>query len=160
MRNGRGIMKSKMIKEDKTMKTMLVEKLNLVMGESPFSHCQTTEDICLTIQDLTLKELQTNPELTQLGQALYAKERLAYMVNQEEKAELLQSLYQTGELLPHLIEIEKMAQEMMEREIEAQMPTWGLTEELKQADPIKWAGLLNNLQKAIQEAIRLELIQV
>ena len=68
------------------------------------------------------------------------------------------NLLTSGKLSSHLAEIQQSAQRRME-EIAAQMAkAQGVTEELKERDPMKWVGLMNNIQNAAEETVLAELI--
>ncbi|MCR0422732.1 TnpV protein [[Clostridium] innocuum] len=68
------------------------------------------------------------------------------------------NLLTSGQLSSHLVEIEQTAQRRMEQIVTQMAKANGVTEELKERDPMKWVGLMNNLQNAAEEAILAELI--
>ena len=63
-----------------------------------------------------------------------------------------------GTLNEHLMEIERTAQERLERIIPQMAAQEGLTEELKASDQMKWVGLMNNIRNSAEEMILSELI--
>ena len=68
------------------------------------------------------------------------------------------NLLTSGKLSSHLAEIQQSAQRRME-EIAAQMAkAQGVTEELKERDPMKWVGLMNTCKAQAEEIILDELI--
>ena len=68
------------------------------------------------------------------------------------------NLLTSGKLTEHLLEIEKTAQSRM-AQITAQLAkAAGVTEELKATDQMKWAGLMNSIRQAAEEAVLTELI--
>ncbi|MFX3912694.1 TnpV protein [Streptococcus suis] len=110
---------------------------------------------------LTLQTLRTNQQIRdEIGKALYAKERLEFLSKEENKTELLLELYQTGQLIPHLIAVEKDSQSMAEQ-IEGQLiQEWNLTEDLKTKDMLRWTSQMNNLRHSVKEQIRENLIYI
>ena len=68
------------------------------------------------------------------------------------------NLLTSGQLSSHLVEIEQTAQRQMEQMVTQMAKENGVTEELKERDPMKWVGLMNNLQNAAEEIILKELI--
>lgn len=68
------------------------------------------------------------------------------------------NLLTSGQLSSHLSEIEQTAQRQMEQIVTQMAKENGVTEELKERDPMKWVGLMNNLQNAAEEIILKELI--
>ena len=68
------------------------------------------------------------------------------------------NLLTSGQLSSHLSEIEQTAQRQMEQLVTQMAKAEGVTEELKERDPMKWVGLMNNLQNAAEEIILKELI--
>ena len=72
--------------------------------------------------------------------------------------ELYISLLLTEKLYPHLLEIDKTANERMDILMQQLMKAAGVTEELKAADQMKWVGLVNNCKAQAEETILHELI--
>ena len=64
----------------------------------------------------------------------------------------------TGTLMQHLSEIEERAQTMFENLMTSLAKQNNVTENLKASDPMKWAGMMNNLQATAEEMIQTELI--
>ncbi|HFU4054302.1 TPA: TnpV protein [Streptococcus suis] len=138
---------------------LVIEKMNTTITVNEFSHCQTTEEIVEMIYQQTLQTLQINPQIqTEIGPAPYAKERLEYLSKEESKVEMLLELYQTAQLIPHLMEVEKEAQTMAVILEQQLIPEWNLTEELKFKDMLKWTSQMNNLRSSIKEQVRHNLI--
>ena len=61
-------------------------------------------------------------------------------------------------LYPHLLEIDRAAQERMDAMLPRMMEAAGVTEELKARDPMRWVGLMNTLKVQVEETIFQELI--
>ena len=59
---------------------------------------------------------------------------------------------------PHLLEIDRTAQERMDTMLPHMMEAAGVTEELKACDPMRWVGLMNTLTAQIEEILIRELI--
>ena len=59
---------------------------------------------------------------------------------------------------PHLIEIDRTAQERVDTMLPHMMETAGVMEELKACDPMRWVGLMNTLTAQIEEILIRELI--
>jgi hypothetical protein len=101
------------------------------------------------IPDLTLKQ----PEQP-IGK--YGRMRREYL--KEHRPILYNSLTLSGKLYPHLLEIDRTANERLERMMPDLMKSAGVTESLKASDPMRWVGLMNNLKAQAEEIIRTELI--
>ena len=59
---------------------------------------------------------------------------------------------------PHLLEIDRTAQERMDTMLPHMMEAAGVTEELKACDPMRWVGLMNTLTAQIEEILIRKLI--
>ena len=86
----------------------------------------------------------------------YGRMRKKYL--QEHRPVLWNHLILTERLYPHLLEIEQSAQNRLELMLPVMAQRAGVTEELKASDPLKWAGLMNNLKAQAEEVILKELI--
>ena len=71
---------------------------------------------------------------------------------------LYNQLLMSEKLYPHLLEIDRTAQERVETMLPHMMETAGVTEELKACDPMRWVGLMNTLTAQIEEILIRELI--
>ena len=71
---------------------------------------------------------------------------------------LYNQLLMSEKLYPHLLEIERTAQERVDTMLPHMMETAGVTEELKACDPMRWVGLMNTLTAQIEEILIRELI--
>ena len=56
-------------------------------------------------------------------------------------------------LYPHLIEIDRTAQERVDTMLPHMMEAAGVTEELKACDPMRWVGLMNTLKAQAEKII-------
>ena len=102
------------------------------------------------IPDLKLSEQQSKP----LGK--YGRMRKAYL--KEHRPILYNHLLMSEKLYPHLIEIDETAQTRLEQMMPQLAKEAGATEELKAADPMKWAGLMNTCKAQAEEILLEELI--
>lgn len=69
-----------------------------------------------------------------------------------------QALIGSGKLNEHCAEIDKTANEYLGRIVRAYAKADGLTEDMKNTDPMKWIGLMNNYKSCAEEFIFSELI--
>ena len=102
------------------------------------------------IPDIQLSVQEQKP----LGK--YGRMRRAFL--QENNTLLYNHLILTEKLYPHLIEIDRTAQERVDTMLPHMMEAAGVTEELKACDPMRWVGLMNTLTAQIEEILIRELI--
>lgn len=102
------------------------------------------------VPDLTLPK----SEAYFLGK--YGRMREQYL--KEKHPVLYNVLMLSGKLQLHLREIDEAACKRMEVMMPQLMQAAGVTEELKAADPLRWAGLMNTLKVQAEEIILTELI--
>ena len=102
------------------------------------------------IPNLTLSETEMKP----LGK--YGRMRKQYL--QEHRPVLWNTMILSEKLYPHLREIDETANRRLEQMMPELMKQNGVTESLKERDPMKWVGLMNNLKAQAEEAILNELI--
>ena len=86
----------------------------------------------------------------------YGRMRQRYL--KEHRPGLYSSLFLSGKLYPHLLEIDRAARERMDTMLPRMMEAAGVTEELKARDPMRWVGLMNTLKAQAEEIILIELI--
>ena len=101
--------------------------------------------------DLSLRE---NPQSQPLGK--YGRMRQTYL--REHRPILWNQMILTETLFPHLREIDEAANRRLEQMMPELMTSAGVTEALKAADPLKWAGLMNTCKAQAEEVILAELI--
>ena len=122
------------------------------MQKSIFEQCGGTysqiDDVLLP--DLTIGETENKP----LGK--YGRMRKRYL--KEQRPVLYTNLLVTGELFGHLAEIDKAAQEQLNRIVSRLAARRGITEQLKTADLMRWVQEMNNIHAAAEEIIPQELI--
>lgn len=102
------------------------------------------------IPDLKLSEQAGTP----IGK--YGRMRKRYL--EKHRPIFYNNLILTGRLYPHLLEIDKAANEHMDTLMPQLMEAAGVDEALKAADQIRWVGLMNTLKAQAEETILSELI--
>ena len=103
--------------------------------------------------DILNLKLSVQPE-TSIGK--YGRMRKAYL--KEHRPILYNQMLLSEKLYPHLIEIDRTAQERKDTMLPHMMEAAGVTEELKACDPMRWVGLMNTLTAQIEEILIRELI--
>ena len=103
--------------------------------------------------DIPNLKLSEQPE-TSIGK--YGRMRKSYL--KEHRPILYNHLLMSEKLYPHLLEIDRTAQERVDTMLPHMMETAGVTEELKACDPMRWVGLMNTLTAQIEEILIRELI--
>ena len=78
----------------------------------------------------------------------------------ENKEEDYQIMYLQGILMDHLLSKEKEIEDFITREEVKMMETWGLTEELKEEDYLKYLRLKKNMDMTLQEIGEKEIILI
>ncbi|WP_394851972.1 TnpV protein [Enterococcus faecalis] len=78
----------------------------------------------------------------------------------ENKEEDYQIMYLQGTLMDHLLFKEKEIEDFITREEVKMMETWGLTEELKEEDYLKYLKLKKNMDMTLQEIGEREIILI
>ena len=102
------------------------------------------------IPNLQLSEQNQKP----LGK--YGRMRKKYL--QEHRPVLWNTMILSEKLYPHLREVEQTANRRMEQMMEELKKSAGVTEQMKAANPVMWAGMMNSLQAQAEEVILRELI--
>lgn len=101
------------------------------------------------IPDLKLSEQPDTP----IGR--YGRMRQQYL--KKHRPGLYCSLILSEKLYPHLLEIDREAQERMDTMLPRMMEAAGVTEELKARDTMRWVGLMNTLKAQVEEIILKEI---
>ena len=78
----------------------------------------------------------------------------------EHRPSLYSSLILSEKLYPHLLEIDRAARERMDAMLPRMMEAAGVTEELKDRDPMHWVGLMNTLKAQVEEVLLQELVYI
>ena len=82
------------------------------------------------------------------------------MILERTSAGLCSSLILSEKLYPHLLEIDRAARERMDAMLPRMMEAAGVTEELKDRDPMHWVGLMNTLKAQVEEVLLQELVYI
>ena len=102
------------------------------------------------LPDIRLSETEEQP----LGK--YGRMRKDYL--KEHRPILFNQLLLSEKLYPHLREIDETAHRRLEQMLPQMAEKAGVTESLKMSDPMRWAGLMNNLKSQAEEIILTELV--
>ena len=86
----------------------------------------------------------------------YAELRRQYL--KKHRRVLYTNLKTSCRLTEHLAEIEQTAKAMVARSVQKMAEAEGLTEQMKEADPMRWTGLMNNLKHSAEEQVLNDLI--
>ncbi|WP_425608343.1 TnpV protein [Streptococcus intermedius] len=84
-------------------------------------------------------------DLSKLNQ--FGKERLKFL--KENRQNRYQTMYYKGTLMDHLLNIQEQAEDFIEIQEPKMMEAWGLTNQLKSEDFLKYAGLKKNLDMTL-----------
>lgn len=102
------------------------------------------------ISNLTLSEQPQTP----LGK--YGRMRKTYL--QEYRPALYSHLLSSEKLYPHLLEVDRAANEHLEQLMQPMIKSAGITEQLKATDQMRWVGLMNTIKAQVEEIIFAELV--
>ena len=94
------------------------------------------------------------PEAPKVGK--YGMLRRSYL--RKNKSGIYTGIMLSGKLDSHLAEIDRQATEMGESLTERMAAEQGVSESLKASDPMKWVGLMNNIQASAEEVALTELV--
>ena len=81
----------------------------------------------------------------------FGRMRLKYL--KEHRRGTYTSLLTSGQLIQHLNEIDREANEMLNLLIRRMAHVQGITEQLKVADQMAWVGAMNNIRNAAEEVV-------
>ena len=96
------------------------------------------------------------PQEPEVHLGKYAELRRQYL--KKHRRVLYTNLKTSCRLTEHLAEIEQTAKAMVARSIQKMAEAEGLTEQMKEADPMRWTGLMNNLKHSAEEQVLNDLI--
>ena len=96
------------------------------------------------------------PQEPEVHLGKYAELRRQYL--KKHRRVLYTNLKTSCRLTEHLAEIEQTAKAMVARSIQKMAEAEGLTEQMKEADPMRWTGLMNNLKHTAEEQVLNDLI--
>ena len=103
--------------------------------------------------DYLLPDLNV-PESPKIGK--YGMLRRSYL--REHRDGIYTGMLLSGKLNGHLEEIDRTANEMMNRLTAELAKAQGVTESLKASNQMKWVGLMNNIRHQAEEIVMTELI--
>ena len=63
------------------------------------------------------------------------------------------NLKTSGQLIHHLNEVDREANEMLRLLIEQMAQAQGITEQIKSEDQMAWVGAMNNIRNAVEEIV-------
>jgi len=96
------------------------------------------------------------PQEPEVHLGKYAELRRQYL--KKHRRVLYTNLKTSCRLTEHLAEIEQTAKAMVSRSVQRMAEAEGLTEQMKEADPLRWTGLMNNLKHSAEEQVLTDLI--
>ena len=96
------------------------------------------------------------PQEPEVHLGKYAELRRQYL--KKHRRVLYTNLKTSCRLTEHLAEIEQTAKAMVSRSVQKMAEAEGLTEQMKEADPMRWTGLMNNLKHSAEEQVLKDLI--
>ena len=76
----------------------------------------------------------------------------------KNKSGIYTGMMLSGKLDSHLAEIDRQATEMVESLTSRMAAEQGVNESLKASDPMKWVGLMNNIQASAEDVALTELV--
>ncbi|NCF00439.1 MULTISPECIES: TnpV protein [unclassified Emergencia] len=112
------------------------------------------------VGDVYLPEFQEDDEELIMEETVgkYGMRRARFLY--EEKGATYSSMNLKGTLLPHLKEVNQTAEEMRENLIRKQAEDLGLSEKMKNEDPIKWANQMLQITMEVESTIERNLITI
>ena len=96
------------------------------------------------------------PQEPEVHLGKYAELRRQYL--KKHRRVLYTNLKTSCRLTEHLAEIEQTAKAMVSRSVQRMAEAEGLTEQMKETDPLRWTGLMNNLKHSAEEQVLKDLI--
>ena len=103
--------------------------------------------------DYRLPNLEA-PEAPKVGK--YGMLRRSYL--RQHRSGTYTGMMLSSKLDQHLVEIDRQANEMMERLTQQMAQQQGVTESLKASDQMEWVSRMNNIRAAAEEMVLTELI--
>ena len=103
--------------------------------------------------DYLIPDLEA-PEAPRIGK--YGTMRHSYL--RDHHRGIFDGMLLRGTLTPHLEQIDRQANEMMDRLTAQMAQSQGVTEQLKARDQMAWVGAMNNIRAAAEEIVTRELI--
>lgn len=104
--------------------------------------------------DYLIPDIQIKETSKPIGR--YGRMRRKYL--QEENPILYNDLILSEKLFPHLLEVDEIAQNRFTVLIEQLKIKRNVTEDMKQQNPMRWVGEMNNIRACVDEIIIKEII--
>ena len=98
--------------------------------------------------------LLTLPETPPIG--VWGRRRKHYL--KEHRPVLYNTMLLSGELFPHLAEVNQQANELHDRLIKQMTAQAGINEQLKEQDQMAWVQQMNAIDAQVREIIDIEII--
>lgn len=106
--------------------------------------------------DYYLPDLEINEDEPTYGK--YGMLRKQFL--KEYKPARYQYLLLTGKLTAHLNEVDQEVRERVEQLMKQMAEMYGVTEQLKMQDQMKWGGVMNHIKISVEEMVLTELLYV
>jgi hypothetical protein len=113
-------------------------------------------ELTYTLHDDLLFSCMELTEEEQMPLGKYGRMKLQYL--NEQRPGLFARLLLSGQLMHQLHEVDRTALRRMDILLPQMMTEAGLTEELKNADPLQWVGTMNAITAQIEEILLAELV--
>ena len=78
----------------------------------------------------------------------------------EHKSGYYQYLVLSGKLTEHLNQVDREAREKVERLVEQMAEKQGVTEQMKEENPMEWVRRMNNILERTEEVIKIRILYV
>ena len=111
-------------------------------------------ELTYTMQDGYLIPNLKAPDPPKVGK--YGMLRRSFLLNHRKA--LYTGMMLADKLNAHLEEVDRQANEMMEKLLQKLSKEQGVTEELKAKDQMLWVQLMNNLRQAAEETVLAEVV--
>ena len=108
----------------------------------------------IRVGDYFIPDLELPEETRPIGK--WGRMRREYL--KEHKPIQYNCLLLSGKLWTYLADLNEQAQDRLEQMIDQMKAAEGMTEGLKDADPMAWVGAMNNIRNRAEEIILQELI--
>ena len=94
------------------------------------------------------------------GQILYLEKygRMRLKFLREKKNGMYMGMLLDGSLMKHLLEIQEAADQRLDKLTMSLAKAQGASEMLKEQDPMRWVGLMNNIRSRAEEVVMREYI--
>ena len=108
--------------------------------------------------EVWIPDIALEPELAQDDRLTFpwGDRRRDYL--KENRPGLYLDYLMEGTLWKHMKDVQEQAQKRLDTMIPRMAEMNGVNEALKREDPIRWAGLMNNIKRSVEETIYADLI--